>query len=78
MSNVSVITEAQYREDRRRFRGAYEIEWGGEPQVEFIEAHQLVDVLRSATGAVFQLSTRFPLWDTTDRSRVYVLRNEVV
>lgn len=42
--NVSVITEAAYREDRRTLRGAYEREWGGEPDVTFITAGELVDV----------------------------------
>ena len=76
MSNVAIITEASYREARCKFRDAYSTEWGGEPDVTWITAGQLVDTLKSATGAVFQLSTRRPLWDTTDMSRVYVLREE--
>ena len=74
--NVSVITEAKYRESLRRYRGAFSCEWGGEPDVTFITADQLVDTLKSATGAVYQISTHFPLFDTNELARVFVLRSE--
>jgi hypothetical protein len=74
--NVSVITEAKYRESKQRFSHAFSREWGGEPDVTFITADQLVDALKSATGAVYQISTHFPLFDTNELARVFVLRSE--
>lgn len=76
MSNVAIITEASFRKSQREFRHAYSREWGGEPQVTWINADELVETLKSATGATFQLSTRRPLWDTDEMKRVYVLREE--
>lgn len=70
MSNVHVIPEYLWREQKRRFRS-----FDSQPP-NFITAAQLVDVLKSADGAVYELSTQRPLWNTKEQPVSYVLLEE--